>query len=53
MAVVLIVNDDRDLLDMYAEALRAMGHEPVTKEAIDSGPETVRQVGADALLVDL
>jgi DNA-binding response OmpR family regulator len=53
MAVVLVVNDDRDMLDMYAEALQAMGHEPVTKEAIDAGPETVREVGADALLVDL
>ena len=38
---------------MYADALQAMGHEPVTKEAIDSGPETVREVGADALVVDL
>ena len=53
MAVVLVVNDDRDLLETYAEALRAMGHEPVTKEAIVAGPEMVRQVGADALLVDL
>jgi DNA-binding response OmpR family regulator len=53
MAVVLVVNDDRDMLDMYADALQAMGHEAVTKEAIDAGPETVRQVGAHALLVDL
>ena len=53
MAVVLVVNDDRDMLDMYEEALQAMGHEPVTKESVDAGPETVRQVGADALLVDL
>jgi DNA-binding response OmpR family regulator len=53
MAVVLVVNDDRDLLEVYEEALLAMGHEPVTKESIDAGPETVRQVGADALLVDL
>ena len=53
MAVVLVVNDDRDMLDMYADALQAMGHDAVTKEAIDAGPETVRQVGADALLVDL
>jgi phosphoserine phosphatase RsbU/P len=53
MAVVLVVNDDRDLLDMYEEALQAMGHAPVTKESIEAGPETVRQVGADALLVDL
>jgi DNA-binding response OmpR family regulator len=53
MAVVLVVNDDRDMLDMYSEALQAMGHEPVTKESIDAGPETVREVGAEALLVDL
>jgi CheY-like chemotaxis protein len=30
-----------------------MGHQPVTKLTIDSGPETVREVGADALVVDL
>jgi DNA-binding response OmpR family regulator len=53
MAVVLVVNDDRDLLDMYADALQAMGHEAVTKESIDADPQTVRQVGGDALLVDL
>jgi len=53
MAVVLVVNDDRDMLDMYADPLEAMGHEAVTKEAIDAGPETVRQVGAQALVVDL
>ena len=53
MAVVLIVNDDADMLDTYASLLLAMGHQPVTKMALDSGPETVREVGADALLVDL
>ena len=30
-----------------------MGHEPITKMTLASGPETVREVGADALLVDL
>ena len=53
MAVVLVVNDDRDMLDMYQEALEAMGHEPVTKESIDAGAKTVREVGAEALVVDL
>ena len=53
MAVVLVINDDRDMLEMYHEILQAMGHEPVTKESIDAGPESVRKVGADALLVDL
>jgi CheY-like chemotaxis protein len=53
MAIVLVVNDDGDLLDTYEAVLAAMGHEPVTKLTIDSGPETVREVGADALVVDL
>jgi CheY-like chemotaxis protein len=53
MAVVLVVNDDGDLLDTYEAVLASMGHEPVTKLTIDSGPETVREVGADALVVDL
>jgi CheY-like chemotaxis protein len=53
MAVVLVVNDDGDLLDTYEAVLAGMGHEPVTKLTIASGPETVREVGADALVVDL
>jgi two-component system sensor histidine kinase ChiS len=53
MAVVLVVNDDRDMLEMYESALQAMGHEPIIKMTMEAGPETVRQVGAEALLVDL
>ena len=53
MAVVLVVNDDNDTLDMYESVLIALGHDPVTKETVASGPETVRDVGADALVVDL
>lgn len=53
MAVVLVVNDDGAMLDAYEELLRSMGHEPVTKLTMSSGPETVRDVGADALVVDL
>ena len=30
-----------------------MGHQPVTKMVVSSGPQTVRDVGADALVVDL
>ena len=53
MAVVLVVNDDNAMLDMYESMLMALGHEPITKETVASGPETVRDVGADALVVDL
>ena len=53
MATVLVVNDDRDMLDMYESMLQAMGHRPITMVAIHTGPETVREVGADVLLVDL
>ena len=52
MAIVLVVNDDRDLLETYEELVASMGHE-VAREAITSGPQTVREVGADALIVDL
>jgi CheY-like chemotaxis protein len=53
MAVVLVVNDDADMLDTYESLLTSMGHRPVTRMIVSSGPETVRQVGADAVLVDL
>ena len=53
MAVVLVVNDDRDVLDVYESLLQSMGHEPITKMTVETGPETVRQVRAEALLVDL
>ena len=53
MAVVLVVNDDADMLDTYESLLLSMGHEPITKMTVASGPQTVREVGADALLVDL
>jgi two-component system alkaline phosphatase synthesis response regulator PhoP len=53
MAVVLVVNDDADMLDIYESVLISMGHQPVTKMIVSSGPATVREVGADALVVDL
>jgi CheY-like chemotaxis protein len=53
MATVLVVNDDRDMLDMYEALIRQIGHEVVTETVVDSGPESVRAVKADALLVDL
>jgi CheY-like chemotaxis protein len=53
MAVVLVVNDDDTMLDVYASVLQSMGHEPVTKLSVDSGVETVQDIGAQALVVDL
>lgn len=53
MAVILVVNDDADMLDTYEAFLREMGHQAVTKVAVASGPETVREVKPDALVVDL
>ena len=52
MAVVLVINDDRDLLEAYQEMLRQLGHEPVTKIAARSGAQTVRETHAQALVVD-
>ena len=53
MAVILVINDDGPTLDMYESVLIALGHEPVTKVTVASGPETIRDVGAEALVVDL
>jgi CheY-like chemotaxis protein len=53
MARVLVLNDDQTMLDLYEDALRELGHEPVAKYIVESGPETVDEVAADALVVDL
>ena len=53
MAVVLVINDDDAMMDTYESVLTSLGHDPVTKLTVASGPETVRDVGADVLLVDL
>jgi CheY-like chemotaxis protein len=53
MAIVLVLNDDHDMLDTYELMLAELGHTPIAKMTVNSGPETVRDVGADALLVDL
>ena len=53
MAVVLVVNEDRDVLDMYGAILEQMGHRPVLKAKIEPKPETVIASGAAALLLDL
>jgi CheY-like chemotaxis protein len=53
MAIVLVVNDDRDMLEMYEALIRQIGHEVVTETIVESGPEAVRAVKADALVVDL
>ena len=53
MAVVLVINDDRDLLETYQDVIRQMGHEPVAKLSAESGAQTVRETRAEALIVDL
>ena len=53
MAVILVINDDADMLDLYQAFIQDMGHVPVTKMAVESGPATVREIEPDALLVDL
>lgn len=51
--MVLVINDDNDVLGVYESMLRDLGHEPVAMITVESGTDTVREVGADALLVDL
>jgi two-component system OmpR family response regulator/two-component system phosphate regulon response regulator PhoB len=53
MARVLVINDDDQILDVYEDVLRSLGHEPVVKMTASSGPEVVRDASADALIVDL
>jgi CheY-like chemotaxis protein len=53
MAVVLVINDDRDMLSVYESILAALGHEPVTRLMLDSGTRTIREVAAEALILDL
>lgn len=50
---MLVINDDDSILDTYEAILRDMGYEAVTKATAASGPEIIRDVGADALIVDL
>jgi CheY-like chemotaxis protein len=53
MARILVINDDDTILDTYEAVIRGLGHEAVTKATASSGPEVVRDVDADALIVDL
>src|SRR5436190_2581902 len=53
MALVLVVNDDRDLLDVYGAVIQEMGHQPVLRVDLDPDPEIVIATGADAVVIDL
>jgi CheY-like chemotaxis protein len=53
MAVVLVVNDDPDMLDLYAAVLEDMGHHAVVRVEADPEPDTVLEAGADAVVIDL
>jgi CheY-like chemotaxis protein len=53
MAVVLVVNDDRDMLEVYQAMLGEMGHQVVPRLDLDPDPGTVIETGAEALVIDL
>jgi DNA-binding NtrC family response regulator len=53
MAIVLVVNDDRDMLDMYQAALESMGHEVIPRIDLEPEPELVVESGAQAVIIDL
>jgi len=53
MALVLVVNDDRDMLDIYGAVIEEMGHKPVLRVELDPDPEVVVATGADAVVIDL
>jgi CheY-like chemotaxis protein len=53
MAVVLVVNDDRDMLKVYQALLADMGHEVVPRLRLEPDPQNVIETQADALVIDL
>jgi CheY-like chemotaxis protein len=53
MAIVLVVNDDRDMLEVYEALLAEMGHRAVPRLELDPEPDEVLKAGADALVIDL
>ena len=53
MAIVLVVNDDRDMLDVYGAVLEELGHRPLLRVNMDPRPETVISAGAQAVVIDL
>jgi CheY-like chemotaxis protein len=55
MAVVLVVNDDRDMLEVYQAMLGEMGHQAVPRLDLDPDPNPgkVIETGAEALVIDL
>src|SRR5438309_7428900 len=53
MALVLVVNDDRDMLDLYGAVIEEMGHQPVLRIDLDPDPEIVVATGADLVVIDL
>ena len=53
MAVVLVVNDDQEMLDMYAAVLEEMGHHAVLRTDAAPEPKTVVATGANAVVIDL
>jgi CheY-like chemotaxis protein len=53
MAVVLVVNDDRDMLEVYQAMLAEMGHRVVPRLRLEPHPEQVTEAQADALIIDL
>jgi CheY-like chemotaxis protein len=53
MARVLVINDDETILGVYRDILVSLGHEAMTRKTAETGPEAVRDVAADALIIDL
>jgi DNA-binding NtrC family response regulator len=53
MALVLVVDDDRDMLDTYEAALEAMGHQAIPRIDLEPKPEVVLETRAEAVIIDL
>jgi CheY-like chemotaxis protein len=53
MAVVLVVDDDKDLLPILGEALTAEGWRVIAAPSASAALRTARSIGVDVVLTDL
>lgn len=53
MTRVLILKDRRTRLHAYEDALRRLGYDCLSREAEEARADTIRDAGADALVVDV
>lgn len=53
VAIVLVVDDNHEMLDVYGAVLEELGHRPLLRVDMDPRPEAVIAAGAQAVVIDL